>query len=220
MIRVAAEMMANKARGGAPLGLVLKNEVQSNRDDTGLLRQAVVDRVDANGPAGKAGLQKGDVLVRAGDQVVTTSLDLERGLLEHGPADKVQLVVRCNGTEQKLDLVLESTRGQVVAQIGNNDVVWRKLGIRVLPTPAEDVTRTHPQLHGGMVILEVRPDGPAGKAGLQRGDILVGLHQWEMLTQENVLFVVNHPELATFNPVKFYILRGGQVQRGSLTVGE
>jgi serine protease Do len=119
-----------------------------------------------------------------------------------------------------LDLVLESTRGQVVAQQGNNDAVWRKLGIRVLPTPPEDVTRSHPQLHGGMVILEVRPDGPAGKAGLQRGDILVGLHQWEMLTQENVLFVVNHPELATFNPVKFYILRGGQVQRGSLTVGE
>ena len=64
-----------------------------------------------------------------------------------------------------------------------------------------------------------RPDGdrgpgetsPADKAGIRCGDILVGLHEWEMLTQDNVMWVLNNPDLATFNPVKFYIIRGSQV---------
>jgi len=48
------------------------------------------------------------------------------------------------------------------------------------------------------------------------GDILVGLHQWEMLSVDNVLFVLNHPDLATIQPLRFYILRGAQVHRGWL----
>jgi serine protease Do len=220
MIRSATDMMANRVRGGAPLGLALKNEVLSNRDDTGPQRQLVVERVDANGPAGKAGLQRGDVLVRVGEQGVVTSLDLERGLVDHGPGDKVPLLVKRNGAEQKLELTLESGRAVAAALPANGDIAWRKLGLRLLPALTEDVTRTHPQLHGGMVILEVRPDGPAGKAGLQRGDILVGLHQWEMLTTDNVLFVLNNADLPKFNPLKFYILRGGEVKTGSVSLGE
>ena len=218
MIRVASDMLANRVRGGVGLGMVLKNEVQSNRDDTGLQRQAVVERVDSAAPAGKAGVQRGDILVRVGEQPITTSLDLERGLLEHTAGDKVVLLVRRNGAEQKLELALDTSRAPApVAVVVNTDVAWRKLGVRLQGTSADDVTRTHPQLHGGMVILEVRPDSAAAKAGLQRGDILVGLHQWEMLTIDNVLFVLNNPDLATFNPLKFYILRAGQVHRGSLT---
>jgi serine protease Do len=219
MIRSAGEMMATRVRVGASLGLGLRNEVQSNRDDTGLVRQAVVERVDANGPAGKAGLQRGDVLVRVGEQAVVTSLDLERGLLDHGPGDKVAVLVKRNGAEQKLEMTLEYGRAAALPP-PNVDVVWRKLGVRLLPAVTDDVTRTHPQLHGGMVVVEVRADGPAGRAGLQRGDILVGLHQWEMLTTENILFVLNNADLPKFNPLKFYVLRGGEVKTGSVALGE
>jgi serine protease Do len=204
MIRVAGDMLANRVRGGGALGMKLKNEVLSNRDDAGPQRQTVVERVDANGPAGLAGLQRGDVVLRVGDQPVLTSLDLERGLLERAPGEKVPLVVRRNNAEEKLELML------------GTDVVWRRLGMRLQAAAAEDVTRTNPQLHGGMLIVDVRADSPASKAGLQRGDILVGLHQWEMLTTDNVMFVLNHPNLAAFSPVKYYSVRGGQLQHGTL----
>ena len=37
------------------------------------------------------------------------------------------------------------------------------------------------------------------------------------LNFDNVTFVLNHPELPTFNPLSFYILRSGQVRRGQLS---
>jgi serine protease Do len=94
------------------------------------------------------------------------------------------------------------------------DLVWRRLGARFTPVSADMVSQVNGQLHGGLVVTSVNGDSIAGKAGIQRGDILVGLHHWETLTVENVAFVLNHPDLASFNPLCFYIIRAGQVRRG------
>jgi hypothetical protein len=37
-----------------------------------------------------------------------------------------------------------------------------------------------------------------------------------MLALDNVVFVLTHPELANFHPVRFYIIRSNQVHRGWL----
>jgi hypothetical protein len=37
-----------------------------------------------------------------------------------------------------------------------------------------------------------------------------------MLSLDNVAFVLTHPDLATFHPLRFYIVRSGQVHRGWL----
>jgi len=92
--------------------------------------------------------------------------------------------------------------------------VANKLGVRLNAVNAESVARHNAHLHGGLAVVDVSTDSPAGKAGIQRGDILVGLHTWEMLTLDNVLFVLNHNDLATFNPLRFYTIRSGQVYRG------
>jgi serine protease Do len=214
MIRVAAALMANQSRrGGAPAhGLTVRDEVRGSHDNTDApLRQVVIDRVEQNGPGDKAALRRGDVLLRVGDVPVSSSLDLERALLDRAPGEHVAVVVHRAGGEQRAELVLAARAVQPIS-----DVVWRKLGLRLQTVSTEAVTRVNGQLHGGMAVMEVRPDSAAAKAGLQRGDILVGLHQWEMLSMDNVLFVLNHPDLPTFNPIRFYLLRGGQVHRGWL----
>jgi serine protease Do len=218
MIRVAAKMIASQSRrGGAPShGLGVRDEVRGSQDGREApLRQVVVDRVESNGPGEKAGLHDGDVLMRVGETPIGCTLDVERALLDRSPGEHLRVVVhRANG-EQQVDLVLATRAPQPIG-----DVVWRKLGLRLQPVNTEAVTRVNAQLHGGMVIVDVRPDSTASKAGLQRGDILVGLHQWEMLATENVLFVLNHPDLPTFNPLRFYILRSGQVHRGWLQAAD
>ena len=171
----------------------------------------MVDRAEAGSPAAAAGLQHGDVVVKVNGQAVLCGLDLERALLEGRAGDKVPLVVRRKDAEQKLELVLSSA--DKAGAVGG-DVVWRKLGVKLQAVAPETVSRVNTQLHGGLLVSEIRDEGVAAKAGIQKGDILVGLHSWEMLTQDNVLFVLNHQDLATFNPLRFYIIRSGQVHRG------
>jgi serine protease Do len=205
VIRVAGHLLGTRPKGSH--GLVVKDDVQPEK--AGASRSVVIERLEADGPGAKAGLQPGDVIVRVGEEPVRTSLDLERCLLDRSGGERVPVVVRRGNAEQRLELVLEAARAAAAP-----DPAWRKLGLRLQPIPADAVARTHPQLHGGMQVLDVRPDGVAARAGLQRGDILVGLHQWEMLSAENVSFVLEHPELTSFLPLRFYILRAGQVHRG------
>ncbi len=177
---------------------------------TGTERHLVVERSEAGSPAGYVRLQLGDVGPGSERQELCSVLDLERALL--AALSKYAFAGREGRYgEQKLELVMASAERSAVV---GSDLVWKKLGLKLQTTAADSVTRVNPQLHGGMTVADVRADSVAAKAGLQRGDILVGLHTWEMLTLENVIFVLNHNDLPTFNPLKFYIIRAGQVHRG------
>jgi serine protease Do len=226
MLKVASDMLSIRKRNSTTHGLVLHDQVGPDPADNeneaqpastkatappAPRRSLQVEHVEANGPADRAGFQRGDVITRVGDQTVTCSLELERALLERAAGERVPVTVRRNGTDQRLELAVAAMDQPTPSAA---DLVWRKLGLKLQPVNAETVSRTNQQLHGGLAVIDVRADGAAGKAGIQRGDVLVGLHQWEMLTAENVVFVLTHPDLATFNPLRFYIVRSGQVHRG------
>lgn len=209
MIRAAAEMLSIRKRNSTWHGLVVRDQVDVNQAP--LLRTLVVERCEPAGPALRAGLQRGDVLVQVGDLRVSCSFELERALLDLSAGASVPVVVRRNGAEQKLELTLQKVERSAPVP---TDLIWRKLGLRLTPVNAELVSRSNQQLHGGLAVAEVNAEGVAAKAGIQRGDILVGLHQWETLSLDNVAFVITHPDLASFNPLRFFIVRGGQVHRG------
>jgi serine protease Do len=220
MIRVACGLLAGRGRGSSASGLIVKDEVHTSPGEAPQ-RTVLVDRLDPNGAAAKSGLQRGDVVLKVGDVAVASSLDVERGLLDRAAGDKVPLVVRRAGADQKAELVVEAVAPRpVVAVPVAGDAVWRRLGLRLTPASPEAVSRVKSQLRGGLLVTEVRPTGAADKAGIQRGDILVGLHNWEMLTLENVQYVLNHPDLAGFTPLQFYVIRAGQFHRGTMTPGE
>jgi serine protease Do len=215
MIRVASDMLSIRKRNGTWHGIVGHDQIETDDGDASKTpqRSLVVERIEANSPATKSGIQRGDVFVRIGDAPVKCALDLERGLLELHPGETAPVVVRRDGKEQRFELVVQAVDRTSPSA---NDLAWKKLGVRLQTVSGELVSRTNQQLHGGLAVVEIRPDGVASKAGIQKGDILVGLHQWEMLQLDNVVFVLTHPDLASFNPVRFYIIRGGQVHRGWL----
>ena len=224
MIATVGQMMAKMRAAGevGPVGLQLRDDVPGVASD----RRVVVERAD--GAAEKAGLRRGDVLTRVADLEIASSLDLERALLDRAAGQRVAVVVRRDGSDRSLTLQLESTAAPAVAGTltsanrgDSREAVWRQLGVRLQALEnSADVSRAFPQLHGGLRLTDVRPDGPASKAGLKAGDILVGLHQWEMTTLENVLYVLNHNDRAGFSPLRFFIIRAGQVHRGLLTPAE
>ena len=223
MIATVGQMMAKIRTSGdtGPVGLQLRDDVPGQASE----RRVVVERAD--GAADKAGLRKGDVLMKVGDQVIGCSLDLERALLDRTAGQKLPVAIRRDGSDQYLTLQLEATAGRTVGSLtsitrgDSKDTVWRQLGCRLQTVEnSADISRAFPQLHGGLKLTEVRPESAASRAGLKPGDILVGLHQWEMTTLDNVLYVLNHADRVSFSPLRFFIIRAGQVHRGLMTPAE
>jgi serine protease Do len=214
MIVKAADMLSGRKKAGAKQGLTLINKHERVTEDGPLKRWVEIASVSAESAA--LDLKAGDVIEKAGDIVVCTSLDFERGLVER--TGKTKLKVRRDNASIEVELPNVSVSERVATSGSAADLVWAKLGVKAVPVGANLVNTADKQLRGGLWLSDVSLGGAANKAGLQRGDILLGLHLWEALTLDNVTFVIQHKDLATFNPVKVFYVRDGRVREGTITI--
>jgi serine protease Do len=168
--------------------------------------EIVLGELDEESPAAKSGLKAGDVVKKVGSLAVARPLDIERAILGHKPGEDVEVSVVRNQKPVTLSLTLASlpqSRGT------SDDRAWDMLGLRLDPVPAERFRQTKTKVYrGGLLVTAVRPDSPAARESIQRGDILVGMHIWETVSLDNVTYILNRPDFSKIEPLKFYILRG------------
>jgi serine protease Do len=174
---------------------------------------AVVETVCRKSPAECAGMRAGDLITRVGDTPVGHQLDLERALLGLKPGERVPLTVIRAGAEEQIDLPLAAMRSDTVPLA---DRCWREIGVRLEPVPAASVQKLQSRYRGGLVVTEVREEGPAAEQGIRKGDILVGLHVWETIAFDNISYILDKAEQEHLNPIKFYVLRGRETLFGHL----
>lgn len=216
VLKVTADMLSTRKRSGMSHGMVLRDAIDSSENP--IKRWAVIDRIDAGSPAEQAGFKAGDVIEKIGDVQVKCALDVERAFLDQPIGSKLETVGRRSRDEIKAVVALK-TMGRVVPAIpvaSSGDIVWKRLGIRVDAVSPETVAKVNKDLRGGLLIADVSAESPAARAGFQKGDILIGLHQWETISSDNITFVLNHPDLASFSPVRYFLIRDGQLRRGAL----
>jgi serine protease Do len=217
MIRAVSDMLRSRRRAGAYDGLAVRDRVDiSNEVPT---RSVVIERVEAGSPAAAAKLRAGDTLVRIGDVRVICSYDVERAFLDHKAGEVVPVVARRGDQDVRAEIALGGASDERVVRAqssSSSDMIWSKLGVQFNPVATEVVAKINRQLNGGLEVVAVANESVAAKAGIKKGDILVGLHNYETLSLDNVNYVLSHPELPNFNPLAFYILRSGQVRKGSL----
>lgn len=205
---VAARMLNPQNLGVAWHGVAAKTV-------PGKLPGLVIDHLAESSPAATAGLATGDVIVSAGDLPIERPLDFERALLGRQAGDAVKLQVDRNGETVELDLTLATLPGGLKA---DSDPVWGVLGLKLKPIPSKQFQQYRSRYRGGLTVLEVRPDGPAAKQGIRRGDVLVGMHVWETISLNDVNYVLNRDDFADLDPLKFYILRDNETLFGHMTV--
>jgi serine protease Do len=216
MVRVVSDMLKLRYRQQTCDGLFLRDVLDSSPE--GLERTVVVERVEPGSPAELANIQKGDAIVRLGEVTVLCSYDVDRALLDRNPGDRLAAVIRRQGQETKTELVLQAADHTKTTLA---ELAWKRLGIGGSPVSREIVTRVNPLLHGGLEITQINPNGAAGRAGIKKGDILVGLgfgtngtKQWETLTLDNVAYVLNNTDPSSSLPLGFWIIQGRELKHG------
>lgn len=216
MIERAAEMLSVRRRQGTWHGLVLKNRVERPDEESPVRRWVTVDGTEANSPALAAGIASGDIIEQVGEIPVATSIDVERGLLDKPAGSKVPIRIRRGAEVLTSNLTLASAETRVDETPAST--VLRRMGLKMVPTAKEAVVKIDPQLRGGLLVSEVAFASPAARAGLQKGDLIIGFHLWEALNLDNVLFVLNHKELPSFNPVKTFFVRDGKIREAMIAI--
>jgi len=228
---IIAQLMNTEKLSNTWHGLV------SNDVKHGIDRRLVVDNTIADSPAARAGLKSGDVVVKVGETPTVDAADFERALLGRPAGETVEVAVRRSDRVEKLSLTLAAlnqkpitaTTTVVRAQSSGHspastlaksedasEKCWRLFGVKLTPLSEHEKSMVGPKYRGGMRVTSVRSDSAASLNGIQKGDVLVGLHIWETVSYENLSYVVEHPQLRSFAPLKFYVLRGDETLWGHL----
>jgi serine protease Do len=180
-------------------------------------RGVVVGSIEETSPAAEAGIQPGDTITKLGGVEIKRSLDLQRALLDRKPGEKIEVVLKRAGESVSTSLTLAP---QPETEQTPSQTIWETLGLELKSIPTEQFRSAHQtRYRGGLTIISVRPNSPAANQGIRPGDVLVGMHIWETLTLENVTYILNRPDFASLNPVKFFILRGDETLYGYLPLG-
>lgn len=194
-------------------------------------RKLVIESIRADSPAKEAGLQVGDVITQSGDVNIVDGADFERSLFGRTAGVDVPLTVLRDGKKEELHFHLAELAANR-RQPGQQTISAAPVKTDMKITPAMSVDRSWDLLgvklekaesgfpipnqpyRGGMKVVELRSGGPAESNGIRQGDVLVGLHIWETVSNDNIEYVLNHPQLQTLGPLKFYIVRNGETLFG------
>ncbi len=218
--KVAAEMLSTRRIASTWHGLAVDDLVRGKE------RTVVIAEVQPGSPGESAGFKPGDELLRVGDQVVSSMLDLERGLLDCQPGQPRILSIRRGGTEISLPLEVRPLPRDmsVVTSTEPAELVWELLGVRTMPVSTEWVSAVSPRLRGGLYIEAVSPGSPAAQAALQKGDILfgmnVGARHWETIRPDNILYVLRQPEARQTQAAVLYVIRRNGIQQRRISLAE
>ena len=172
--RVANEIIASGSVRRAWAGL----DVVAARDLTDHRAGGVTVRAVApGGPAERAGIKTGDVLVRANDRPLRTYLDWEAVKLNLKVGDPITVAIKSGGERRVVTSDLPSlTAAQVTVLQGMQ---------LVTVTPAIRSERNVGNQWGGALVYKVPPE-LAAQTGIQSGDVIFGMNNNPLRSADEV----------------------------------
>ena len=154
------------------LGVVIQNVSQGLADSFGLPQPegALVSSVEKGGPAEKAGVEPGDVILKLNGTALNSSTELPVQIATIAPGTNVTLEVWRNHAPRELTVKLSAMEDTRTASNAGPAVQGGKLGLSVRPLTPEEQRQAN-MASGGLVVE--RATGPAADAGIQAGDVLL-----------------------------------------------
>ncbi len=150
---------------------------------------SLVADVTPDGPADKAGIKRGDVIVEFDGKKVENSIQLRNLVAQVSPGKTVEVVLIRNGNEMKLDVRLgERPKGpesESPAQGQPEEQTSRKLGMSIQTLTPDLADQLGYENVKGVVVTDVAAGSPADEAGLQRGDLIQEVNRKAVQTAQD-----------------------------------
>ncbi len=145
---------------------------------------ALIANVESGSPAEKAGLLSGDVVLGVNGQKVADSADLPRIIGDQKPGSVVRLSIWRERKARDINVTLgeqisEKTLAASPERKGN-DSASGKLGLSGRALTAQEASRLG--VPGGVLVEGA--SGPSAKAGLQAGDVILGINNQAITSVE------------------------------------
>jgi serine protease Do len=135
---------------------------------------ALVTSVEKDSPAQAAGLKPGDVVLKLDGQAIERSSELARRIAETKPGTRATLELWRAGAAKEVAITVGEAKDAKAAAAAPQaaEAQSGKLGVAVRPLSAEE----RKEIGGkeGLVVESV--SGPAEKAGIQRGDVILAVN--------------------------------------------
>jgi serine protease Do len=150
---------------------------------------AVITQVEPDSPGAKAGLKVGDVITELDGQKVTDAGQLQMQVQVKQPGTKIALQVMRDGKSVSVPLTLgeiggDDTDGKLSASNSNEKPRWG-IGIADMTPEVREQLRAPENVHGA-VIQRVLPGSPSDDAGLQPGQVIMGVNRQETRSAADV----------------------------------
>jgi serine protease Do len=166
------------------IGVVIQEVTNELAESFGLpgSQGALVNSVEKGGPADKAGIETSDVILKFDGNVVESSRDLPRIVGQTKPGSRVTVEVWRKGKAKNITIIVgeiadeAATSRATPEQPEQTRNTIAKLGLTVSSLSADQ--RRELDIKGGVLVEQV--EGPAARAGIRRGDIVLALNNHDV----------------------------------------
>ena len=172
------------------LGVTIQGVSQELADSFGLKKPqgALVAAVESKSPAEKAGIKTGDIILGVDGRDIENSIDLPRLIGESRPGTQVKLKIWRQGDTRELSASLGEAPAEKVAKAdAPSKMKPSKLGVAV--RPLTDDERKQIESEGGLLVEQA--EGPAARAGVQAGDVILAFNNQTLKSVDQLRHLVD-----------------------------
>ncbi len=174
----------------------------------GVKKGVLVSQVQKGGPAEKAGIKPGDIIIAVNGKEVESVNDLQRLIMRNPPGTKITITVIRNGKKKNIDVITTSWEEEEDIT-GNMQELEAKYGLIVKDITPELVEKYRiPKVPYGVLVYGVKYGSPADEAGLRNGDIILTVNKKPVKSSEEFWKIIKRAERRGESSVLLYVQRG------------